>query len=83
MTPIVYSTRAGVHRLVIGPTRGRYRGQLRSRGYVLDIHAARRPESLALDGHDVATWSWRRATGTARVQLPSHSIRSRVTVTWH
>jgi hypothetical protein len=83
LTPIVYSTRDGLHRLVIGPTRGTFRGQLRSRAYAIDIHAVHRPESLAVDGHDVATSSWARATGTAGVLLPAHNIRSRVTVTWH
>ncbi len=82
LTPIDYHTRSGRHRLVIGPTRGKYRGQLVTRGYVLSLHTRHRPTALTVDGTPVQTVSWDGAHRIARVQIPAQSIRQVVVVTW-
>jgi alpha-glucosidase (family GH31 glycosyl hydrolase) len=82
LTPIDYHTRNGRHRLVIGPTRGKYRGQLATRGYALSLHTRHRPTALTVDGTPVQTVSWDGAHRIARVRIPAQSIRQVVVVTW-
>ena len=82
ITPIIYTSRAGVHRLLIGPTGGQFRGQRVARAYVLVIHSVHRPEQFAVQGRAVQILSGTPAAGTARLLLSPQSIRRRVTVTW-
>ena len=82
LTPIDYHARNGRHRLVIGPTRGKYRGQLSMRGYALSLHTRQRPTALTVNGTPVQTVSWNRAQRIARVHIPAQSIRQVVVVTW-
>ena len=82
LTPIDYHTHNGRHRLVIGPTRGTYRGQLSSRGYALRLHTRRRPTALTVNGTPVQTLRWNAAHRVAHVQIPVQSIRQVVVVTW-
>ncbi len=82
LTPMFYTTHAGRHRLVIGPTRGDYRGQLSERAYQVRIHTRRRPAAIAFDGHRLAPVKWRGAEHIAILTLPRRSIRERVEVTW-
>ena len=81
LTPVDYTTHGGLHRVVIGPTRGAYHGQLPQRGYALSIHARQRPEALAVDGHGVAGLHWNPARRLAQIELPRSSIRDAVVVT--
>ena len=83
LTPIAYATHGGLHRLVIGPTRGAYHGQLPQRGYAIDIHTRQRPEALAIDGHEATGFRWNAARRLAQIELPRSSIRDAVVVTWH
>ena len=82
LTPIVYRTRGGRHRLIIGPTRGTYQGQLAVRGYALGIHTRHRPASLTIDGRSVQAVRWDAARRLARIRVPAHSIRNEVVITW-
>ncbi len=82
LTPIVYSTHAGLHRLVIGPTHGAYRGQLTARGYALRIHARRRPGALTVDGRPDTAVHWNAAHGVARLEISRRTIRDQAVVTW-
>ena len=83
LTPMGYATnREGLHRLVIGPTKGAYRGQLPSRSYELRIHARRAPSSVSLDGLRVGRPIWDARRAVATVVLPARAIRDRLRVTW-
>jgi Glycosyl hydrolases family 31/Domain of unknown function (DUF5110)/Beta-galactosidase jelly roll domain len=82
VTPMRYATAGAEHRLVIGPTRGAFRGQAPARRYALRIHTARRPASIAVNGAPAAHWQWRARDSTAYLVLPVESIRRALTVTW-
>src|SRR5262249_26310436 len=85
ITPLRYSTDAnGLHRLVIGPAQGTFKGQLPQRGYELRIHAATAPANVAIDGVvQQAAPEWDSALSTAVVAVPGHPPGARVEVTWH
>lgn len=83
LTPITYATDAtGAHRLVIGPARGRYAGQLAARAYELRIRAAAQPRAVTVDGHALGDWRWDGASSMVTVRVPRHSIRHPLTVRW-
>jgi hypothetical protein len=80
---MVHTTDAGgAHRLVIGPTRGSFAGQLPARAYELRIHAISRPRSVSIDGRAIAQWSWNAAEATAIVPLPRRAAGDAFTVRW-
>lgn len=83
ITPMRYVTGTdGMHRLVIGPTRGAFAQQVQDRSYELRIHADARPRSVHMDGQAVSNWRWDAAQSTAIVAVPRHTIRDRVEVDW-
>jgi alpha-glucosidase (family GH31 glycosyl hydrolase) len=83
LTPMRYlSEPDGRHRIVIGPTRGAFAGQVQRRSYALQIHGINRPVSVAVDGQNVGDWNWDAANATATVPIPAHAIRDRITIEW-
>jgi hypothetical protein len=82
LTPMTYSGSAEEHALVLGPTRGGFAGQARTRRYEILIHTEHQPASLTLDGRKVSRWRWDARRGTATVLLPAMSIRSRIALEW-
>jgi hypothetical protein len=72
----------GAHRIVIGPTRGAFTGQVQRRSYALQIHGIDRPVSIAVDGQNVGDWNWDAANATAAIPVPAHAIRDRITIEW-
>jgi alpha-glucosidase (family GH31 glycosyl hydrolase) len=83
LTPMRYAPESnGTHRIVIGPTRGAFDGQVQRRSYDLQIHGINPPTSISVDGRNVADWSWDAANATATIPVPAHSIRDRLTVEW-
>jgi hypothetical protein len=83
LTPMTYAAAGnGVHRIVIGPTRGAFAGQVQRRSYALQIHGIDRPVSMAVDGQKVGDWNWDATNATAAVSIPAHAIRDRITIEW-
>ncbi|HEY9111817.1 MAG TPA: DUF5110 domain-containing protein, partial [Rhodanobacteraceae bacterium] len=83
LTPMRYTREpGGAHRIVIGPTRGAFAGQVQRRSYTLQIHGINRPVSIAVDGQNVGDWNWDAANATAAVPIPAHAIRDRITIEW-
>jgi hypothetical protein len=72
----------GTHRIVIGPTRGAFAGQVQRRSYALQIHGINRPVSIAVDGRNVGDWNWDATNATATILVPAHAIRDRTTIEW-
>jgi Glycosyl hydrolases family 31 TIM-barrel domain/Glycosyl hydrolase family 31 C-terminal domain/Domain of unknown function (DUF5110)/Beta-galactosidase second all-beta domain len=82
LTPMTYSSARSRHRLVIGPTRGAFSGQLQARRYAIRIHSAQRPGAIIVDGQRATRWQWRRRDSTAYLRLPVESIRRPLAITW-
>jgi hypothetical protein len=83
LTPITHaSDAAGGHRLVIGPARGRFPGQLPARTYELRLHAIAKPAGIVVDGEKVGDWAWNEGDSTATVRVPRHSVRDAITIRW-
>ncbi|MGH8153263.1 MAG: DUF5110 domain-containing protein, partial [Rhodanobacteraceae bacterium] len=83
LTPMHYTSgHDGTHRIVIGPTSGAFDGQVRQRSYEVRLHGIARPVSVSVDGMYVKDWDWDATAATATVQVPTHSIRDRVTIEW-
>ena len=83
LTPMKYAAAGdGAHRIVIGPTRGTFTGQVRQRSYDVRIHGIDRPTSISVDGGKVGDWAWDAVSATATVIVPQHDIRDRVVVQW-
>lgn len=83
LTPMRYIGKdGGIHRIVIGPTRGAFKGQVRQRSYEVQIHGIDRPVEISVDGATIRGWSWDAPTATATLEVPAHSIGDRVTVEW-
>lgn len=83
LTPMRYTVADGSHHLVIGPARGRFKGQVLRRSYAVRVHGIARPASVAVDGVTIRDWTWDAADRTATIAVPSHSVRDRITVAWH
>lgn len=83
VTPITHvADVAGQHRLVIGPARGRFPGQLPARAYELRIHGVARPAGIFVDGQKVGDWTWNAGDSTATVRIPRHSVRDTIAIRW-
>ena len=83
LTPISNTTdRHGSHRIVIGPTRGAFGGQVQRRSYTVLLHGIGKPVSIAVNGEQVEHWSWEAGTATASVTVPAHGIRDRIEIEW-
>src|SRR5438874_2853342 len=72
----------GLEQLLIGPTQGRFQGQLEERSYELRIHTTDRPSSISVDGRPLSPWTWDADQTTAVATLPRRSIRERMSVAW-
>ena len=75
----------GTHILSIGPTTGKFKGQVSRRAYKIEIYGLAKPGRLELVTHlrGITTdthlnWVWDNATSTVVVALPPESIRSRI-----
>src|SRR6185312_14116489 len=83
VTPMTYATaRDGSHRLVIGPSKGSFDGQVRARSYELRIHGQRRPLAVSLDGRRLERWNWDARTATTTIVLPEQGVRGTISVGW-
>ena len=83
LTPMTLTAAAGgMHRLAIGPATGTFAGQVQRRSWELRIHAASRPQSMAVNGRDVSQWSWDAGHSIATVALPMQGIREPIRVSW-
>jgi alpha-glucosidase (family GH31 glycosyl hydrolase) len=81
-TPVrLGSEKPGCHTLTIGPTRGRFQGQLTRRRYEVRVHGLFKPDSVTLNGRKLAEtepaqsgpgWSWngRERLITVRLSQP-------------
>jgi len=78
-TPLTYSTDAdGSHRVVIGPTKGSFSGQVQKRSYQLHVSSIKEPQSVLVDGKSFKDWNWDAGTSTAIIRLPLRGIRQKV-----
>ncbi|HJU08986.1 MAG TPA: TIM-barrel domain-containing protein [Rhodanobacteraceae bacterium] len=83
LTPISNTAhRDGSHRIVIGPARGMFAGQVPRRAYELQLHGIDKPASISVDGKQIDGWAWDAGTATASVTIPAHDIRQAVTIDW-
>jgi alpha-glucosidase (family GH31 glycosyl hydrolase) len=83
LTTIVHATGGdGTQRLVIVPAIGTYAGQAQARSYELRLFVARKPGSIAVNGHNVSAWSWDPQRGVAVVKFADQSIRETLMVEW-
>jgi alpha-glucosidase (family GH31 glycosyl hydrolase) len=72
----------GMHRLIIGPTRGTFDGQPTARVYELHVHASSKPASVSVNGKDAGGFSWDAQRQLAVVVLPATPIRDQLSVDW-
>jgi alpha-glucosidase (family GH31 glycosyl hydrolase) len=83
LTPIANSgNRDGSHRMVIGPARGAFTGQVQRRSYTVLVHGIEKPASIAVNGASVERWSWDAGSATASVTIPAQDIRDRIIIAW-
>ncbi|HXE78292.1 MAG TPA: TIM-barrel domain-containing protein [Rhodanobacter sp.] len=83
VTPMTYATaRDGSHRLLIGPSKGSFDGQVRARSYEVRIHDEHRPHAVSLDGRPLDRWSWDAGNATTTIVLPERSLRGEISVGW-
>lgn len=83
LTPMTSATtRDGWHRVVIGPARGTFAGQVQRRAYEVQIHGIDKPASITLDGATLEEWAWNAGDATATIPVPARSIRDQVVVEW-
>ena len=75
----------GEHVLSIGPTKGKFEGQVSRRAFKIEIHGLAKPDMVSLEtGLNGRTserhvrWTWDNATSTIAVSLPLESIRTRI-----
>ncbi len=76
------ASRDGSHRIVIGPARGAFDGQVQRRSYELQLHGIDKPASILIDGKQIDGWFWNAGTATASVPIPARDIRQAVTIDW-
>jgi hypothetical protein len=79
------------YQLVIGPTRGRFEGQLAARRYVVCLHGILKPRAVMLGGKMLAEldqyeggdgWSWDAQRRVANVHIAhAHCIRTAIALT--
>jgi len=79
-TQMSYTTNNGNHKIVIGPTKGSFKGQVKKREYELQVHNISKPTTVQLNGKQVRHWKWKSRTGTAVITLPDRSIQHQTTV---
>lgn len=79
------ASKNGGHTLSIGPTRGKFKGQVRRRAYKIEIQGVAKPRMVtmesSMDGHKSkrqVTWRWDTASSTIIATLPPASIRSKI-----
>lgn len=85
-TPISFSGKKhSEYRLSIGPTDGKFEGQVRSRAYIIRMHGLSRPTLIKLNNSPVASglsngsgWEWDSATSTINISIPSTDIRKSI-----
>ncbi|HJU25336.1 MAG TPA: TIM-barrel domain-containing protein, partial [Rhodanobacteraceae bacterium] len=83
LTPIANAAAGdGSHRIVIGPARGTFKGQVPRRSYELRLHGIDKPASVSVDGVQIANWDWSADGSTVTIQIPGRGIRERTVVEW-
>ncbi len=75
----------GTHILSVGPTTGKFKGQVSRMTYKIEIHGLAKPDIVylktRLDGHTGERhirWTWDNATSTVIVMVPPENIRSKI-----
>jgi hypothetical protein len=83
LTPITHARDArGRQRLVIGPARGGFPGQLKARAYEVRLHATARPVAILVDDRKADGWTWDASSSTVVLRVPSRSVRDTLTIRW-
>lgn len=83
ITPMTYAgTGDGFHRLLIGPAKGSFKGQVQRRSCELRVHGVDKPRAVSVNGKLLDNWVWDARRRTATIVLPEHSIRDRIRVEW-
>ncbi len=75
-------------KMQIGPTDGKFQGQVERRPYDVELHNLPEPRTIAIDGNPIPRsagsapgWSWDSATGVATIRIAAHSIRTPIRIT--
>jgi alpha-glucosidase (family GH31 glycosyl hydrolase) len=82
-TPLSFNGRKGEgYAIEIGPTGGRFNGQVERRAYTLMVHGLSKPSSVSVNGkklgqvsNDAVNWRWEETKGVIVIQAGQHSIR--------
>ena len=75
--------------IAIGPTRGKYAGQLLRRAYVISLRGFAATHEVRVNGHLLAPgrqgggWQANSTDGTLEIRIPSLPIRAELQVTFH
>lgn len=82
-TPLAFSQRTKGNRLTIGPTTGKFKGQLSSRTHQLRFHGLRRPSSVTVNGQRLQSgtqdgWRWDGRNSVLSVSVGSRTIREAI-----
>ena len=91
-TPIRFSKKKGgsTYQLTIGPTLGRYAGQVKERAYIVRIQGIQKPQSVDINHQPVVKnagsgtgWFWDARRSLVTINVPLKSIRDTVQVELH
>lgn len=88
-TPISFSGKKnGEYRLSIGPTDGKFEGQVGSRAYTIQIHGLAKPSEIKLNNNPVilgesngSGWMWDSNKSTIVISVPLTGIRQGIELT--
>jgi alpha-glucosidase (family GH31 glycosyl hydrolase) len=87
-TSIKFSKKGGsTYQLTIGPTHGRYAGQVKERAYIVRIQGIQKPQSVSINHQPVVKsagsgtgWYWDAHRSMVIINVPLNSIRDTVQV---
>ncbi len=81
------SAKSNGFEIIVGPTKGEFSGQTKTRVYVLLLHGSKRPQHVTVNGRTMHEaegggqfWHWNRQNSRLTIHLSTRSIRDRVTV---
>jgi alpha-glucosidase (family GH31 glycosyl hydrolase) len=79
-TKMEYSTQRNKHKIIIGPTKGSFHGQVKKRSYQIHIHSISNLQSVSVNGKYFSKWKWKKKSSIAVINLPKQSIRHKIKV---
>jgi alpha-glucosidase (family GH31 glycosyl hydrolase) len=86
-TPMSFENN-GKCQIKIGPAKGKFKGQLRKRGYIIKLHDTAKPKSVKADGSEIAEggsekeqgWTWDEKARTVIIKLNARPVSKAVNI---